>query len=188
VVVSHVDATANPWRVTTRVLRLADEHCVAERAATMPPEQPNESLQALAKDVCDVIAVASRADRVMPVPGYAPPTGEAFRDYLLRLEQMLAVRCAGMESEAAAFLSGEREIVAGTVRLCVEVPNSVSTRVLLVQLLKRMKAVHPAAVLEHEEAIRQLQRAHPMPEYAVVAIDAMIDEALSPSANGRESE
>ena len=46
-------------------------------------------------------------------------------NYLLRLEQLLAVRCAGMDGVSPAFLNGEREIIDGNLQLCLWCPDNV---------------------------------------------------------------
>src|SRR5205823_4962720 len=61
---------------------------------------------------------------------YLMPDTAYLSDYLLRLEQLLAVRCAGMEGVSGRFLHGEREIIDGNLQLCLTFPSNIATRIL----------------------------------------------------------
>ena len=53
-------------------------------------------------------------------PRYGLPADNGFADYLLRLEQLLAVQCAARDPEANGnFLFGEPEIVQGELNLAL---------------------------------------------------------------------
>ncbi|MBV8384950.1 MAG: hypothetical protein JOZ63_20355 [Planctomycetaceae bacterium] len=119
----------------------------------------------------------------LPVP-YEVPAGVNFPTYLLRLEQLLAVRCAGMEGVQPTFLSGEREIIDGNLQLCVAYPESVGIRVLLAQTLLAMQKVRPDVVVEFKEKIMLLQQRCPLKEPSHGVIQRMLSEALTGKSTG----
>ena len=96
----------------------------------------------------------------------------------LRLEQLLAIRCAGMNGVPSGFFHGEREVLDGNLQLCLDHPVNVSTRILLVQTLAAFKRVRPEILPEFKERIALLQKEKPLPEPAQGVVQRMINEAL----------
>ena len=65
----------------------------------------------LALRLLDLLSRQADTARHSPSAFYQIPSGEHFPYYLLRLEHLLAVRCAGMDARGSQTLSGEREIL-----------------------------------------------------------------------------
>ena len=76
------------------------------------------------------------------------------------------------------FLSGEREIIAGMLHLCLAEPANVSIRIMFFDSLRRMKEICPQVIAEFRDKLRLLQKEHPAPEMARRALDEMLTEAL----------
>ena len=178
IVVTHVVASGEPWRITARVLRIADGACLGEYSGTYSPQRPDVELRPLAEQIVRAIADANEVmPQAMPV-NYQVPQETDLADYLLRLEQLLVTRCAAMDGVPTTFLSGEREIVGGAVRLCVAQPTNVPARLLLAQVLRRMKPIAPAAVSENAEVVRLLQRQYPLPAPAHEVVDQLLMDTI----------
>jgi hypothetical protein len=89
-----------------------------------------------------------------------------------------------MEGAPANFLSGERDILDGSLHLCLAHPKSVSLRILLLQTCLSMKRIRPDIILEYLGKLEMLKREHPLPEHE----RAMIEEFLTSLRNqGGES-
>ncbi len=99
--------------------------------------------------------------------------------YLLRLEQLLAVRVVGIDGTGPNFLNGERAIIAGNLELCVTYPDNVVTRILLAQTVIAMKKVSPDVVAEFKDKFELLQREKPVPEVANSVVQRMFEQALA---------
>src|SRR4030095_12130053 len=110
---------------------------------------------------------------------YLVPTAPHFASYLLRLEQLLAVRCSGMDGVAPGFLSGEREIVDGNLQLCLDFPQHVGVRILLAHTLLAMKRTRPDIPSEYKEKIALLQKEHLLTEPAHGVVQRLFNEALA---------
>jgi hypothetical protein len=113
--------------------------------------------------------------------GYELPQSADFPGYLIRLEQLLAVRCGSIDGVPASFLSGERDIVAGMIDLCVRAPTSVSSRLVLAQTLLAMKRVRPDVIAEFRDRVLALQRGLPLPPSSANVVQNLVDEALMPA-------
>ena len=100
------------------------------------------------------------------------PDGELFADYQLRLEQLLAATACQLDGSRRDFLSGEREMVAGDLELCLREPENATTRLLLFALLGRLQAIHPQVVAEYRGKVERLQTEHPLPEL----VQGLLDE------------
>jgi hypothetical protein len=102
-----------------------------------------------------------------------------FPNYLLRLEQLLAVRCATIDKINSGFLNGEREIIDGNLQLCLAFPKSISMRLVLAQTLLGMKKVRPDLVAEFEDKIKLLQKEEPLQEPVQSLLQRILDEATA---------
>jgi hypothetical protein len=110
-------------------------------------------------------------------PLYQLPDAGGLANYLLRIEQLLAVRCAGMDG-VAGRLSGEREIIDGMIQLCLRFPHNVPARLLLVEALRGMNRVKPSLLPEFSEKIALLQKDQPLPEPAHGVVREMLSEVF----------
>jgi tetratricopeptide (TPR) repeat protein len=175
-VVSHIEAKSDDWNVTARVLRTSDGERLAELHETFAATAPTESIQRMARQLRELF-VRIGAARSQPLPDkYAVPQAEYFPEYLLRLEQLLAVRCTPTGS-TDGFLSGERDIVAGFIDLCLRTPESVSSRLLLAQLLLAMAHTRPNVVQEFADNVTALQQEHPLSKPAHECVQGIFAEA-----------
>ena len=84
-----------------------------------------------------------------------------------------------MDGVPSGFLSGEREIVDGNLQLCLEYPQNVGIRILLVQTLLAMKRARPAVVTEFREKVARLQKEKPLSEPAHSVVQRMVNEVLA---------
>ncbi len=113
---------------------------------------------------------------------YQVPAEVNFGHYLVRLEQLLAVRCAAMEGiSSGTFLSGEREILDSNLGLNLACPEKVIAQVLLLQTRLKMKKVRSEVVAEFQERVILLQGRHPFPEQAEGIARQMLAEQAAAS-------
>jgi tetratricopeptide (TPR) repeat protein len=176
VVIVHLKSQFDPWTAEVRFVRTIDVKCLAQFSGKFSPDNPATAVSALADRL--LAAVASELETHSPTPLYDFPTGAQFPFYLLRLEQLLATRCATMEG-AIGFLSSEREIIDGDIQLCVESPNCIPARVLLAQTLLAMRRVRPDILPEFREKLVLLQKKKPLQEPSHTIVQRIIDQALA---------
>lgn len=160
---THLKCQAEPWSIELRLIRTADGACLGQFAEHIDRNGPGDAAFKVAQAL---IALLHREAGISlrPHPSlYQIPTGPHLSDYLQRLEQLLAVRCAAMKECNPEFLYGEREILDGNLHLCLSLPSSVVTRVLLTQTLTAMKKVRHGTIAEFKERIILLQTEHPLP-------------------------
>jgi len=176
----HLKAGEEPWIAQARIIRTIDGACVGTAEAPLTPSQPAEGLVKLQRQVLAVLRQEADLVEQAPPSAYAVPGGNDFPYYLLRLEQLLAVRCAAMtvRQNGESFLSGEREILDGNVQQCIAHPGSVSLRVLMAQTFWTMKVARPDILPEFKEKAEMLQRDHPLPEPAQSVVQRILNEAI----------
>ena len=92
---------------------------------------------------------------------------------MLRLEQLLAVRCARTPSA----LHGIREIVEGALDLALDFQKSALLRALLADVFARVRNIRPDVAAEFAERMRLLQEEHPLDEPAQSAIGSLFAAA-----------
>lgn len=175
VVISHLVTTAEPWRAEVRVVRTEDAECVGALSAEFPMADPTAPLQRLTEELVALVGRATAQPPLAAPANYTVPDGAAFPYYLLRLEQLLAVRCNGANPEQPGQLNGEREILDGNLRQCLDFPHSVNARLLLAQTMRAMKKLRPDVAGEFEEKIARLQREQPLAGPAQAAVQALLD-------------
>ncbi|HUQ29415.1 MAG TPA: tetratricopeptide repeat protein [Usitatibacter sp.] len=168
VVVTHVKAKTVPWSATLRVLRIADGRCVFTHEAFATPDRPDVIAAQLAIEIQRALEEHAHAKAQAPA-AYLPPAPPHLASYLLRLEQLLAIRCA----TSPTALHGVREIMEGCLHLCLDFPKSVIARALLADVVARMRNIRPDVVGQFQERLRLLEEEHPLPEPAQSTLHLM---------------
>lgn len=177
--IAFLKPNSEPWVVELRLVRTIDAKCLGTVTGSFPLAQPEAGLPALADELLALLREQADVLAVSPPPQYQIPIAAWFGSYLLRLEQLLAVRCSSMDGVPSGFLSGEREIVDGNLQLCLEYPQNVGVRILFAQTLLAMKRARPAVVAEYREKVARLQREKPLPEPAHGVVQRMLNEVLA---------
>jgi hypothetical protein len=142
-------------------VRSSDGIRIGELQAEFSPATPEQGLAELADEVVELLSVLGPAEES---PAYKVPGPRTFASYLLRLEQMLAVRCASMEGVPPNFLNGEHEILMGELDLCLAEPANVPARLLLQGTFAAMEKLKPEVTRDFAGKLEQLKRDHPMPD------------------------
>jgi tetratricopeptide (TPR) repeat protein len=171
-VVTHLQHTATGAALSLRIVR-AEEGQGDEPPFVMPMTfaHAGEAVSGLwFKLQADLGKMFGMPAKRFRVDRYVIPYGAEMGDYLLRLEQLLAVRCAGMEDAPAEFLSGEREIVQGEISLAASSPQSLPVRLMLHETLLRLKKLRPQVVAEVEGQVKLLQERYPLKDEEVNAV------------------
>ncbi|MGC3958426.1 MAG: hypothetical protein QM813_10945 [Verrucomicrobiota bacterium] len=179
VVIIHLKPNAEPWSADLRLVRTIDAKCLGTLTGSFPFAKPEEGIPALARQLLTLLRDQAEVQTVSAPPQYQVPPASHFAGYLLRLEQLLAVRCAGMDGVGRGGLSGEREIVDGNLQLCLDFPQHVGVRILLAQTLLAMKRARPNVLPEYREKLALLQKEKPLPEPAHGVVQRMLNEALA---------
>lgn len=162
VVVTHLRVVADPWRVELRLVRTIDAKEVGRIESKFPMHEPEAALRKLASDLVELLREEAGVKPPEAPSPYQVPSGIAFPNYLLRLEQLLAVRCHAAEAGGAADLHGEREIIEGMLHLCLVQPGNLVLRLLLAETIRRLAKLVPQIVAEFREKIMLLQAEHPL--------------------------
>ena len=174
VVVTHLVTKSQPGELQFRLLRCIDGSLLDNDSYELDLDAPECALQQLAERLLASIVRHAAVERVDPPPAYCVPAGAGFTNYQLRIEQALAVRASAIDGTRSDFLSGEREIITGMLHLCLEEPENISTRLLLLNTLRSMTAVRPTILDEFRDKVRQLEREHPVPAPACQAVHEMV--------------
>ncbi|HEX5222205.1 MAG TPA: tetratricopeptide repeat protein [Verrucomicrobiae bacterium] len=180
VVVLFLKPNTEPWIAELRLVRTIDAKCLGTVAGNILPAQTEVGIPALANQLLALLRAEVEVQIVSPPPQYQLPVGAWFGSYLLRLEQLLAVRCSGMDGVPSRFLNGEREIIDGNLQLCLEHPQNVGVRILFIQTLLAMKHARPTVLPEYREKLTRLQNEKPLPEPAHSVLQRMLSETWMP--------
>jgi hypothetical protein len=173
VVVTHLDLTCKTPTLSLRVVRTIDGTVLESCEAHVDLGRPEAAFTLLAERTLTSLGQRASLERCDTPEWYRVPTGELFADYLLRLEQLLAATACQLDGSRRDFLSGEREMVAGDLELCLREPENATTRLLLFCLLGRLQAINPQVVAEYRSKIERLQAEHPLPAELQSACDAL---------------
>jgi tetratricopeptide (TPR) repeat protein len=162
IVTLHLVAKGEEWRAMLRVIRVADAICVGTHDAPILHDRPERDVLDLTQKTLEILSSAAKLSR-RDLPGaYVVPRGDDFASYLLRLEQLLAVRCASMDNVGKTFLHSPREILDGNIALCLQHRTNPLTRILLAETAAKMDRCLPQVVSEYRERIELLQRDSPL--------------------------
>jgi tetratricopeptide (TPR) repeat protein len=178
VVVIHLNPTAEPWQVELRLIRTIDATCLGTLHTSFPSSEPEKGIPELILLLRRLLYEQTGVEPIPESPLYKVPEGPSFALYLLRLEQLLAVRC----SSVGGGLSGEREIIDGNIQLCLKFPENVVTRLVLVQTLIAFKRVRPDILAEFKDKASLLQKEHPLPQLTHDVLHRLFNEAFTTTA------
>lgn len=182
-----VDATEHTWRLNLRLLRRTDGQRLAETSVDAVFEDLGPVLDRLAEALMEILAEHVGIRAVAPPNWYQRPTGQDAADYLIRLEQQLAVVCAHFPSLGGGSLFGERNILDGALQLCLRWPANPAVRMVLSQTLRHMLAVRPDILPEYRDKIELLMREHPLSGDIAPLIEKTVKEVFTkgiPSSPG----
>jgi len=179
-----LDTTQSMWRLDLCLLRMADGRRVAETQVEAAAGNPGPAVGQLADRLLKILATHAGV-RTTPAPAwYQVPSGQDFSDYLLRLEQQLAVASMHVDFLKGGGLSGEHEILDGILQLCVRQPKNPTLRMIFAETLRQMRKVRPEILPEYKEKIALLQREHPLTGNIAQLIEKTIAETLRISGSG----
>jgi tetratricopeptide (TPR) repeat protein len=179
VVVTHLKTAAEPWTIELRLIRTIDAKCLAAAKVSCSSAQTGDGARNMVHQVFVLLARHAEVEKTSPPRCYSLPAAADLPYYLLRLEQLLAVRCAGMDGVPGGFLSGKREIIDGNIHLCLSNATNVVTRILLLQTLKAMKRVQPDIVVEYRDKLQLLQHKHPLDEPGQAVCQRLLNDLLA---------
>jgi tetratricopeptide (TPR) repeat protein len=176
IVVTHLLTQSEPWTVQARLLRPSDGKCLASLEATISSEAPGEKLLELSNRVLAVLSENVGLQTNTFPPFYRLPASSKLSNYLLRLEQLVAIRCATIDGVPDRFLNGEREIIDGNIQLCLANPDNAVTRILMAQTINAMRRVRPDIVPEFANKWGLLQKEKPLSEPMQTVIKRILED------------
>jgi tetratricopeptide (TPR) repeat protein len=184
IVLTHLICVTEPWTVRVRLVRASDRVCVCEYSIALDSAYP----AAATEDVTTWLAAQLEEHAhvgVFPAPKwYETPTGDYAGNYMLRLEQLLAVRCASLPGLGRSNLNNERDMLLGVLQLCASLPQCIPARILLAQLDLAFRRVRPAIAAEFRPQIERVQTKWPLPEPFRMFIQKLLNEACADGAGG----
>ncbi len=111
---------------------------------------------------------------------YSTPRGAELNVYLRLLEQLLGINCAMSSRHAPLLIQGERETTRGLIDLAVRYPASLPVRLMLGEVLLRVRALHPEALAEFAQPLQLLKERHPFNDAeAATLLQAQQDAAMT---------
>jgi tetratricopeptide (TPR) repeat protein len=178
VVVTHILAKQEPWTIDARVIRTADHAVIGHVTAAVPADNPTAALPELSRHLLALLTDQVKLQRTEPSLMYRVPEGVHFGNYALRLEQLLAVRCAAIDGVPPDFLTGERQIIDGNLQLCLHCLDNLPARLTMAHTVASIVRLRPQIAGEYRQPIGLLQQEHPMPEPARTVITQILQPAL----------
>ncbi len=175
VVTTHLKCQNEPWLLETRLIRVSDGQCLGTLSSAFSFRTPETAIPVLSNSLVETLQQQAIIRIVDANPNYAFPTDAHFPFYLLRLEQLLAVRSGCRDGVPPNFLSGERKIISGNIELCLSQPENITTRILLAKTLLAMKSVRADVASEFKDKISLLQMQHKLPEPAQTVVQKIFD-------------
>lgn len=167
---------SQPWEVELLLIRVSDGTLL--KTLRVPLANNNtpsaEAITRLAQEMMQAIHEdGSQALRSPPAYYQPPADADGFAEYLLRIEQLLALRC--FKEHGGVY--GEREIASGILAYCAAHPRNVTVRLLLATALHHLKTLHPAVVMEVKDLVSKLHHTEPLPEPAQSVITRILKDA-----------
>lgn len=157
-----VDVSNDHWGITVNVISRSDCLSLKKITVNCKPEDLGTTALELSKSVINSLIRYCGVNAIAHPGWYVIPPGVSSSDYLLRLEQLLAVTSMNQDFLEGGRLHGEHEIMEGIIFLNLSHPTNKTVRMLLAQTLIQMKLYKPSVVILYKEKIELLQKDHPL--------------------------
>lgn len=168
-----INEFSEKWNIVLRLLSVSDASCLAEIQGDAIPDNPGPAVTQLAERMITLLIRHTGILAITPPLWYQVPAALVFNDYLLRLEQQLAVFLS-QEKKQPDNLSGEREMLDGILQLAVNNSRNPLVRIVLVRTLYHLNNVRPDIVAEYKDKILLLQKNYPIEGEPGALIDSSI--------------
>ncbi|MDB6034753.1 MAG: hypothetical protein JWM16_5091, partial [Verrucomicrobiales bacterium] len=178
VVTVHLKSAVKPWSVQVRLIRTID----AQLLGTIEEPFPESAYSGLKELTRKILGLLEERAEIKPVERpaiYQVPNNQNFSYYLFGLEQLLTLRCAGMEGARSKTGPGGHDAIEGTLHLSLAEPQNICVRILLAQVLIAMKRAKPEILAQFKEKIRWHQTDHALPAPAHGVVQRLMDEAFA---------
>jgi tetratricopeptide (TPR) repeat protein len=137
---SHLVVRGENISLQLRLFRCIDGRRIAESIHPFP----EAGFHKAADEVFAALAAMFEKETEIVLDSARPtPEGPELDHYLLRLEQALAVNCSTMEESNPEFLSNPSEILDGMLHLCLQNPQHLPSRMLLLRTLRKLRTSQP---------------------------------------------
>lgn len=174
-----VDATRLVWKLNMWIVRCAD----GKRLEGIIFDSPVENIGSAAEELSETLnkwLVTHAGVHKLSLPAwYQGLSQQDEQDYLVRLEQQLAVLCKNFESNSDFSLYNEREILDSALQLCVRQPSNPRVRMLYAQTLRQMKKARAEIVPEFKDKTERFQQKHPLSKEIEVLLEKAYLEAFT---------
>ena len=168
VVSVHLDAEVIPWTVELAFVRTDSGTRIGELEAEFDPEDPSEGLSSLAHEMVELLSVLGPAEAASH---YTVPQGKLLVPYLAYLEQLLYLRCAGMEGAVQQAPEAQQALLEGEFNLAKSAAASIPARLLLVETLGAFTRINPEVANGFQQQFERL-----MLEYPLAPIDTVFNQ------------
>lgn len=182
-VLVHLRAAGEPWAVDVRLIQVDSGQTIAQLSTGFSLDALEHAIPHIVQQLLDALVETRLVAMLEPPAFYRVPTAHHFGNYLVRLEQLAAVRCSSPSgSECKAFLNNERAIIDGNIKLCVDNPSNITTRLVLAKTLSAMKRVRPDILAEFTDKIAVLRKEKPVSGPWAEVAERLIEDAMAPPA------
>lgn len=156
---SHLLVRGENVTLRVRLIRCID----GRRLSEFSSDFPEGAFHRAAGLVLEKLGKAFAAETDISFSSSAPTiAGPELDHYLFRLEQALAVGCSTMEKKNAAFLANPAEILDGMLHLCLQNPEHLPSRMLLLRTLRKLREHQRALVAAMRPKVEALLAEHPI--------------------------
>lgn len=151
----NIDVRDSPIVVNVRII---DVNSAGTRdiALVLDDDSSPTRIESLCEDVVGEVVVQNRVKKLPAPEWYAFPDKRHASNYLLRLEQQLALVMNSTGEDPASGLSGEHEILKGVIQLCVDYKSNAAVRMICTQTISKMFDIRPDVVKVNIPMIQEL--------------------------------
>ena len=176
-----INATQSIWKLNLWIVRCTDGQRLEGKTVDTPIENIGLAVEQLSEILNQWLVAHAGVHKMSPPDWYQKLPQQDEQDYLVRLEQQLAVLCKHFEAKDDVSLFNEREILNGTLQLCVRQPLNPRVRMLYAQTLRQMKKARAEIVPEYKDKTERFQKKNPLGK----EIDLLLEKAYADAFSSR---
>lgn len=174
-----INATQSVWKLNIWIVRCTDGQRLEGKTVDASIENIGLAVEQLGEMLNQWLVVHAGVQKISPPDWYQKLPQQDEQDYLVRLEQQLAVLCKHFEAKDDISLYNEREILDNTLQLCLRQPLNPRVRMLYAQTLRQMKKAHAEILPEYKDKTERFQQKYPLSKEIELLLEKAYVEAFA---------
>lgn len=175
IVTIHLSNKPSTWIATAKINQNITGKTIGEANSSINKGQPYAGILRLWESIKTQLIQTGDVDTKVVPKEYNIPKGRGFYPYMLTADQAVSIRIQKELAKVKTRL-GHRERLDTMVHVCRQHPQTIPTRIILLETLRELSQDKPSLKKEYIHKVKRLQEENPLEEPSQSVINRMIQD------------